>query len=153
MSVCWLLNVPATCYSVSQGRVCSYNFACCHAEIEVVYQTCYLTHSWYTDTGSTSPSADAITQGVWQGSHRSANFQVYGVTRPEKFPTAQVADQTYYRTWSQYTDTRPTSPSINPSKPGAWQGIHKQTTSCHWYDFTGDSRGAIPVSPAPEADA
>ena len=33
--VCWLLNVPATCYSVSQGRICSDNFTCCHTETEV----------------------------------------------------------------------------------------------------------------------
>ena len=39
----WLLNVPATCYSVSPGRICSDNFTCCHTEIEVADQTFYLT--------------------------------------------------------------------------------------------------------------
>ena len=60
--------------SVSQGRICSDNFTCCHTEIEVADQTVYLTQSQYTDTGPTSHSADPITPGAWQGSHWSANF-------------------------------------------------------------------------------
>ena len=60
--------------SVSQGRVCSDKFTCCHTEIEVADQTFYFTQSQYTDTGPTSPSADPITPGAWQGSHWSANF-------------------------------------------------------------------------------
>ena len=43
-------------------------------EIEVADPTFYLTQSQYTDTGPTSPSADSITPGAWQGSHWSANF-------------------------------------------------------------------------------
>ena len=60
--------------SVSQGRICSDNFTCCHTEIEAADQTFHLTQSQYTDTGRTSPSADPITPGGWQGSHWSANF-------------------------------------------------------------------------------
>ena len=60
--------------SVSQGRICSDNFTGCHTEIEVADQTFYLTKSQYTDTGPTSPSADPISPGAWQGSHWSANF-------------------------------------------------------------------------------
>ena len=60
--------------SVSQGRICEDNFTCCHTEIEVADPTFYLTQSQYTDTGPTSPSADPITPGAWQGSHWSANF-------------------------------------------------------------------------------
>ena len=74
--------------SVSQGRICSNNFTCCHTEIEVADQTFYLTQSQYTDTGPTSPSADPITPGTWQGSHWSANFEVTGMTRPRKYPGA-----------------------------------------------------------------
>ena len=90
----WLLNVPATGYSVSQGRICSDNFTCCHTEIEVADQTFYLTQSQYTDTGPTSPSADPIMPGAWQGSHWSANFEVTGMTRPRKNPGASGI-----RTW------------------------------------------------------
>ena len=36
----------------------------------------------------------------------------------------EVADQAFYLTQSQYTDTRPTSPSTDPITPGAWQGSH-----------------------------
>ena len=54
---------------VSQGRICTGNFTCCHTEIEVADPTFYLTQSQYTDTGPTSPSADPTTPGSWQGSH------------------------------------------------------------------------------------
>ena len=74
--------------NVSQGRICSDNFTCCHTEIEVADPTFYLTQSQYTDTGPTSPSADPITPGAWQGSHWSANFEVTGMTRPRKNPGA-----------------------------------------------------------------
>ena len=72
--------------SVSQGRICTDNFTCCHTEIEAADQTFHLTQSQYTDTGPTSPSADPITPGAWQGSHWSANFEVTGMTRPQKNP-------------------------------------------------------------------
>ena len=71
----WLLNVQQHA-SVSQGRICSDNFTCCHTEIEVADQTFHLTQSQYTDTGPTSPSADPITPGAWQGSHWNANTLV-----------------------------------------------------------------------------
>ena len=74
--------------SVSQGRICSDNLTCCHTEIEVADPTFYLTQSQYTDTGPTSPSADPITPGAWQGSDWSANFEVTGMTRPRKNPGA-----------------------------------------------------------------
>ena len=45
----------------------------------------------------------------------------------------EVADQTFYLTLSQSTDTGPTSPSADPITPGAWQG--SQFLS-HWYDST-----------------
>ena len=62
--------------SVSQGRICSDNFTCCHTEIEAADQTFHLTQSQYTDTGPTGPSADrwemrrevGYTGGVgWEG--------------------------------------------------------------------------------------
>ena len=76
MFVCWLVDCLTSQQhaSVSQGRICSDNFTCCHTEIEVADPTFYLTQSQYTDTGPTSPSADPITPGAWQGSHCSANF-------------------------------------------------------------------------------
>ena len=60
--------------SVSQGRICSDNFACCHTEKEVAGQTFHLIQSHYTDTRTTSPSTDPIMPGTWRGSHWSANF-------------------------------------------------------------------------------
>ena len=72
--------------SVSQGRIRSDNFTCCHTEIEVADPTFQLTQSQYIDNGPTSPSADPITPAAWQGSHWSANFKVTGMTRPRKNP-------------------------------------------------------------------
>ena len=43
------------------------------SEREAEFPTCYLTHSQYADTGSTSLTADPITPGAWQGSHQSGN--------------------------------------------------------------------------------
>ena len=73
----WLVGcLPSQQYaSVSQGRVCSENFTCCHTEIEVADPTFHHTQSQYTDTGPTSPSADPITPGAWQGSQWSANLK------------------------------------------------------------------------------
>ena len=66
-----------------------------------------------------------------------------------------VADQTLYLTQSQYTDTWPTSPSVDPISPGAWQGSHwtifktgttqpwkiSRGASSHWTIFkTGTTR-------------
>ena len=56
--------------------------------MEVADPTFHLIHLQYTDTGPTSPSTDPITPGAWQGSHRSANFEVTGMTRPRKNPGA-----------------------------------------------------------------
>ena len=69
-TVCGGIGLVVGCFtsqqhaSVSQGRICSDNFTCCHTEIEVAGQTFYLTQSQYTDTGSTSPSVDPITLGA-----------------------------------------------------------------------------------------
>ena len=75
VNVCWFVTclMSQQHASVSQGRICSDNFTRCHTEIEVADQTFNLTQSQYTDTGPTSPSADPITPGAWQGSHWSAN--------------------------------------------------------------------------------
>ena len=45
----------------------------------------YLTQSEYTDNVPTSPSADPITPGTYQGNHLSAKFEVTGMTRFRKF--------------------------------------------------------------------
>ena len=84
--VCWLVGCSTSQQHaiVSQGRICSDNFTCCHTEIEVADQTFNRIQSQYTDTGLTSPGADPITPGVWQCSHWSAKnyFEVTGMTRP-----------------------------------------------------------------------
>ena len=54
--------------------------------IEVADRTFYLTQSQYTRP--TSPSADPIIPGAWQGSHLSANFEITGMTLTQKNPGA-----------------------------------------------------------------
>ena len=87
--VCWLVGCSTSQQqaSVSQRRISSDNFTCCHTEVEAADPTFYLTLSKYTDTAPTSPSADPLTPGIWQGSHWSTNFKVTGMTRPGKFPS------------------------------------------------------------------
>ena len=71
--------------SVSQGRICSDNFTCCHTEMQVADPTFHLTQSQYINTGPTSPSTDPITPGAWQGSHWSAIFlSLWYDSTPEK---------------------------------------------------------------------
>ena len=80
--------------SVSQGWICTDKCMCCHTEIEVADPIFHLTQSQHTDTGSTSPSTDTKMPGTWHGSHWSANFEVTGMTQPQKNPGAS-------RIWTQ----------------------------------------------------
>ena len=67
--VCLLLGcLTSQQHASAPQRICSDEFMCCHTEIEVADRTVYLSQSQYTDTGSTSRSADPIAPGVWQGS-------------------------------------------------------------------------------------
>ena len=63
-------------------------------------------------------------------SHKHANVS-RGQICPDKLTCCHIeikrADQTSYRTQSQYTDTRPTSPSADPITPGAWRGSYWST--------------------------
>ena len=47
--------------SVSQGRICSDSFTCCHTEIEVADQTFHLTQSQYTDTSGEGKLTKMVT--------------------------------------------------------------------------------------------
>ena len=51
-------------------------------EMEVADQTFFLTRAQYTNSGPTSPRADLIAPGAWQGSHWGANW--YDSTRGKK---------------------------------------------------------------------
>ena len=136
-----LLNVPATAASVSQGRICSDNFTCCHTEIEVADPTFHLTQSQYIDTGPSRSkrqhtklqpnrfrksrclligcllNVSATAASVSQGRICSDNFTC-------RHTEIEVADPTFHLSQSQYIDTRPSSPSTDPITLGAWQGSH-----------------------------
>ena len=75
---------------VYQGRIYSDNCTCCHTETEVADQILYLTQSQYTDAGPTSPSADPVTPGVWQGSQWSTDFVVTGMIQAGKISPAKA---------------------------------------------------------------
>ena len=124
--------------SVSQGRICSDNFTCCHTKIEVADQTFYLTQSQYTYTGATSPSADPITPGVWQGSHWSANFLSHWYdSTPEKSRRKRDSNPGSPAPEADALTTRPTRRSLSqcvvgltttPAKGGVVSGIHVEPT-------------------------
>ena len=60
--------------SVSQDRPAQTVLRAATLRWKLQAKTFHLTQSQYTDTGPTSPSADPITPGAWQGSHWDANF-------------------------------------------------------------------------------
>ena len=116
--------------SVSQGRICSDNFTCCHTEIEVADQTFYLTQSQYTDTGPTSPSADPITPGrVATG---APIFKSLVWLDPEKIPAQAGFEPGIFRSRGRRLTTRPTrrlqrSVDIHYSSsvfPSSISGVH-----------------------------
>ena len=79
--------------SVSQRRICSDKFTCCHTEIQD--QTFCLARSQYTDTGSASPRTGPTTPGAWQSGHCSANVKITGMTRPRKIPKAGIESRIF----------------------------------------------------------
>ena len=84
---------PSDMPSVLQRQTCTNNCVCCHTKMKVAEQTCYLTQSQYTDPRPTSPSADPITPGAWQGSEHSAKFEATGITRPAKTSLAKAGTE------------------------------------------------------------
>ena len=60
---------------------------------------------------------------------------VYLRDRSAQFYVLPHWDQTFYLTQSQYTDTRPTSPSTCPISPGTCQGSHWSASTIVWLDL------------------
>ena len=89
-----------------------------YTQIQVADETFHLTQSQYTDAGPTSPSADPITPGAWQGkpvecqalSHR------YDST-PEKSRRKRDSNEESSAFEAESLTTRPTRRSI-PGFPG-----------------------------------
>ena len=77
--------------------------------MEVANKTCYLTQPPCTDTGPTSPIADPLKPGFWQGQQSDCCSVIY-------------------------TDTGPTSPIADPLKLGFWQ--EQQLDCCSIIDMT-----------------
>ena len=117
--VCWLVGCLTSQQhaSVSQGRICSDNFTCCHTEIEAADQTIYLTRSQYTDTGPTNPSADPIPPGAWQGSHLSAIFKPLVWLDSEKSRRKRDSNPGPSALEADTLTTRPPRRSLEPPPP------------------------------------
>ena len=117
--------------SVSQGRICPDNLTCCHTEMEAADQTFHLIQSQYTDTGPTSPSADPITPGAWQGSHWSANFLSHWYdSTPNKIPAQAGFEPGIFRSRGGRLTTRPTRRFvINKQTYEPTNLTNKQTTA------------------------
>ena len=104
-------------------------FTCCHTEIQVADPTFHLTQSQCTDTGPTSPSADPITPGAWQGIHWTANFEVTGMTRPETSRRKRDSNHVSSSPEADSLTTRPTRP-CNPA-------VHNLTSDTHCHSSLG----------------
>ena len=63
--------------------ICFHQCTCCHTEVQVADRTCYLTQSWCTDTGPTSPSTDPISQAPGSATTRVSvlKAEVTGMTQ------------------------------------------------------------------------
>ena len=111
--------------SVSQGRIYSDIFTCCHAEVKAADQTFYLTQSQYTDTGPTSPRADPVTPGAWQGSHWSAMFKSLVWLDPEKSGRQRDSKPGSSALEADTLTTRPARRSENNLEGIQNQGLYK----------------------------
>ena len=110
--------------SVSQGRICSDNLTCCHTKTAVADPTYHLTQSQYTDTGPTSPSAEPITPGAWQGSHWSANFLSHWYdSTPEKSRRKRNSNPGSCALEAVAVTTRPTRRSVT-------EGLNSTSRDC-----------------------
>ena len=112
---------------VSQKLNCFDSFTCCCTDTETTDQTCYLTRSQYTETGTTSCSADHITWGIWQGSQQMSRLQVAGMTWPELRNRQKCQ-------WNRATeDYNPSTDPVNVwqdmSKP-CYSGCEQDTVAC-----------------------
>ena len=96
---------------------------CCHTQIEVADPTFYFTRSRYSDTGPTSPSTDPITPGAWQASHRNANFNVTGMTRPRGKSR---------RKWDSNPGSSALEADALTTRPTRWPAVDK--TAITWRD-------------------
>ena len=110
--------------------------------MEVADQTFYLTQSQYTDIGPTSPSADPIVPGTWQGSHWSANFEVTGMTRPGKTPSQAGFEPRIFcsrgRRLNHEVGEVVTKCRLLTTRTGEWWWCHESNDvwacklDCHW---------------------
>ena len=112
----------------SDGSTETVSSAAGHTEIEVANQSCYLTQSQYTDTGTASFSSASKTPVCWlvgcltSQKHASVSQRrIYSDNCTCCHTEIEVANPTFYLTQSQYTDTGLTSPSADPVTPGVWQ--------------------------------
>ena len=116
--------------SVPQGRISSDKFTHCHTETEVADRTFHLIQSQYIDTGPTSPSADPISPGAWQG---SANFEVTGMTRPGKIPSQAEFKPRIFPLEEDALTTRPTRRSYICRRTQSQKEIFTTRTRVPWY--------------------
>ena len=78
------LRTPRRRRTSQQHASVSVNTIVCAATLRQKCKTKLSTKLQYTDTVPTSPSADPVSPGAWQGSHWSANFKSLVWLDPEK---------------------------------------------------------------------
>ena len=150
--VCWLVAwlTSQQHASVSQGRICLTSQQ--HASVSQV-RIC-LTSQQHASVSQgriclTSQQHASVSQGricLTSQQHASVSqVRICSDSRMYCHTEIETADQAFYLTQSQYTDTGPTSPSTDAITPGTWQGSH---WSVNFY-VTGMTRpGKIPAAQA-----
>ena len=102
--------------SVSQGRICSDNFTCCHTEIEVADQTFYVTQSQYTDTGRPVPVLTLSRQAPGRVATGVPIFKSLVWFDPEKIPAQAGFEPGTFRSRGGRLTTKPTRRSFIASE-------------------------------------
>ena len=119
--VCRLLNVPATCYSISgtdllrQFYVLPHWVRSCRSSFLPHPVTVY----WHRTNHSRS--------GARLGSHWSANFKVTGMTRPRKIPTAQAGIELFRSRGGRLIHL------ANEAVQRCWRGHRDKWWTCNRY--------------------
>ena len=112
-----------------------------HAEIEGANRSGYFIRSQYFDTGQTRSIPEPLAPGSWQSwlvccLVGCLTFQQHATASRERTCSDNctschteigAADQAFYLTQSPYIDTGPTSSSVDPITPDAWQGGYEGT--------------------------
>ena len=140
MFVCWLVALrPSNMRVYLRDGSAQTILRAATTETEVADQSFNLTQSQHTDTGPTSPSADPITPGAWQGSQWSAKCLSHRYdSTPEKSPRKRGSTPGSSALEADALTTRHTRRSNVSEIPPLWQ-IIRYVRQCDFF-FSGSNK-------------